>query len=279
VRFASANAWGENPAVTRGTEPAAAPSQRNGSATPSGFPEGITNTNGSSRIAVSPPEEPTAAQIGNMRTAVCFQCGHTHTLSKSASSSICPSCSSYISLRDVDVRNDSRQKIKTRGDVVVHREASLCGSTLSCHNLKVLGEMTGSANCSGDASFASRCKMLGIFSCKTLTIDKKGDVVFLQPVYVEDLVIAGKVRGDFYCVGTVTIGKNGSLDGEVLAQSLSIQPGGILNASARISRSGNQVAEEFRARQGHSKPSPSASPRKESGLHPGWVGGEAPSAA
>lgn len=168
-----------------------------------------------------------------LQTVACFECGRKHEVSAIASSTMCSSCGSYISLRKVRIRNDSRQKIKTRGDVTIQRKASH-GSALACRHLKVLGTVSGSVDCSGDAVFFSECRILGVFSSSSLTIRKKADVHFLRPVYAQNIVVAGKMTGNFYCSGRVTVAGTGSLHGELIARSVTVEPGGVLDASLRV---------------------------------------------
>lgn len=170
-----------------------------------------------------------------LRSVACFECGQEQQISASAASTICSACNGYISLRDVHVRNDSRQKIKTRGDVTIHKKASLHGSSLACHDLEVLGTLSGGVQCTGQASFSSDCRILGVFSCASLIVNKRSKIHFLQPVYAHEIVVSGEATGDFYCSGNVTVKKNGFLRGELIARSVSVEPGGRLDASFRVS--------------------------------------------
>ena len=169
-----------------------------------------------------------------LRSIACFECGKKQEVSAFVASCVCPACNAHVCLRKVHVRNDSRQKIKTRGDVTIHRRASLHGSSLACRDLKVLGKVSGSVDCSGDAAFYSECRIRGVFSCSTLSIRNKANVHFLRPVYAHNIVVTGEVKGDFYCSGSVTIGRTGSLTGELIARSVTVEPGGILDASLRV---------------------------------------------
>lgn len=180
------------------------------------------------------------------RTITCFDCAESQEVSSNATSTICPSCSAYISLRNVEIKNETRQKIRTCGDVIIHKKAAHHGSSLECRNLKVLGALSGNVECSGDAVFQSECRILGVFTCNRLIIRRRAQVAFLQPVYAQELEIYGKVTGDFYCSGVVTIHRGGTVHGDVLAKSLVTNPGGVLDAGLRICSGEAQAREEAR---------------------------------
>jgi len=169
-----------------------------------------------------------------MRTVACFECGCEEEVVASANSATCPSCKAHISLRNVHVRNDSRKKIKTRGDVTVHHNASLQGSNLCCRNLKVMGSISGNVECTGTASFYSDSRVRGVLSCEALRIRKNIVVHFEHAVNAREVEIAGEAFGHFFCSGGVEVGPEGLLRGEVIARTIKIDPTGTLEASLRI---------------------------------------------
>ncbi len=169
-----------------------------------------------------------------LRTVACFECGREQEVTATANSAICPGCKAHISLRNVHVRNESRRKIKTRGDVTIHRNASVQGSNLSCRNLKVMGTISGNVECTGTASFYSDCEVRGVVSCSILRVRKNVTVRFEHAVNAQEVEIAGDAFGHFFCSEGVTVGEGGVLRGEVIARTIAIDPSGSLQASLRI---------------------------------------------
>ncbi|NOX99218.1 MAG: polymer-forming cytoskeletal protein, partial [Verrucomicrobia bacterium] len=164
----------------------------------------------------------------------CFECGHIHEVSVAASSTQCARCSLYISLSDQEIREHYSRNIRTRGDVVIHRKGSVIGCEIACHNLTVLGKISGSVDCSGNAIFKNSGKVLGSMHCKHIVVDKKCELDFPQGIIAESADIYGVVRGDILCSGTVHIFKTGSVLGDATAKAIVMKDGGVLTGQMNI---------------------------------------------
>ena len=55
-------------------------------------------------------------------------------------------------------------------------------------------------------------------------------------MHATDVEIQARVTGTIYSTGLVLIGSNGSVNGDVTARSVSIEPGGELNGAMNIVR-------------------------------------------
>ncbi|MEM7147896.1 MAG: polymer-forming cytoskeletal protein [Verrucomicrobiota bacterium] len=183
---------------------------------------------------------------GAHRKVVCPDCGFAQQVSASATSSICPSCSAYTSLEDVHIQHDSPNKIKTQGDVFIHKNAALQTGSITCRHLHAQGSVSGKIYCTGNATFSAHSKIAGAFTCQHLLIHRDAQVSFLQPVRAHSLEIIGDTSGDFYCDGAVKIGPKAAITGELLAKSLSIDPGGKLNGNFHICRDEIHAQEALR---------------------------------
>jgi hypothetical protein len=53
------------------------------------------------------------------RLVICFECAATHKVAAASTSTICPACSTYIDLRNIEIKDRTNQRIRTRGDVIV----------------------------------------------------------------------------------------------------------------------------------------------------------------
>lgn len=155
----------------------------------------------------------------------CFNCGYCYTTVAEAQSSQCPKCSGYISLTDYEITEPWNRRIQTCGDVIIQKSGSVSGVTLQCHNLTVLGELAGSVECSGDLIIRSHGKIIGKVTCRKLRVEKGARVEFLNPVNAVTAYIAGNVRGQISCSGSVTLEKRAHLQGFVRTTSLIIKPG------------------------------------------------------
>lgn len=164
----------------------------------------------------------------------CFECGHIHEVSVAATSTQCARCSLYISLTDLDIREQYSRNIRTRGDVTIHRKGSVIGCEIACHNLTVLGKISGSVDCSGNAVFKNSGKILGSMHCKHIIVDRKCELDFPQGIIAESADIYGTVRGNILCSGTVHIFKTGSVLGDATAKAVVMKDGGVLTGQMNI---------------------------------------------
>lgn len=159
------------------------------------------------------------------REITCFECGSSFNALAEASSSQCPKCGSYISLRNYEITEHWNRRIETRGDITIHKSGTIAGATVRCHHLTVMGELSGSVECSGDLIIRSHGKIIGTVKCKNLRVEKGARVEFLNPVTAGSARIDGQVHGQLYCAGSVTLEKRAQLHGLVRTTSLVVKPG------------------------------------------------------
>ena len=170
------------------------------------------------------------------KDAECFDCGHKFKTGRSARSANCPACGAYISLEDVEINMTSTQVVKTRGDVLVRKRGRLSTSSVHCRDLECHGIIEANVTCSGDATFRTTGSIIGEIRCQRFVIEKGADVAFLNAVHATEVDIQARVTGTIYSTGPVLIGGNGSVNGDVTARSVSIEPGGELNGAMNIVR-------------------------------------------
>ena len=159
------------------------------------------------------------------RDVSCFNCGHSFTAIAEAQSSQCPKCSGYVSLSDYEITAHWNRRIETCGNVVIQKTGSVSVPTLRCHHLTVIGELTGSVECTGDFIIRSHGKIGGTVLCRSLRVEKGARVEFLNPVKATTAYIDGQVRGQISCTGAVTLEKRAHLHGLVRTSSLIVKPG------------------------------------------------------
>jgi cytoskeletal protein CcmA (bactofilin family)/ribosomal protein S27E len=170
------------------------------------------------------------------KDAECFDCGHKFKTGRSAKSANCPTCGSYISLEDVEINMTSTQAVKTRGDVLIRKRGRLSATSVHCRDLECHGIIEANVTCSGDASFRTTGSIIGEIRCNRFVVEKGADVAFMNPVHATEVEIQARVTGAIYSSGPVLITSNGSVNGDVTARSVSIEPGGELNGAMNIVR-------------------------------------------
>ena len=98
----------------------------------------------------------------------------------------------------------------------------------------MLGKISGSVDCSGNAAFKNSGKILGSMHCKHIVIDRKCELDFPQGIIAESADIYGTVRGNMLCSGTIHIHKTGSVLGDATARAILMKDGGVLTGQMNI---------------------------------------------
>lgn len=159
------------------------------------------------------------------RAVICFDCHRQHLAVAEAQSSQCPGCGAYISLQNYEINDRWNKRIRTRGDVLIAKNAAVSGVPILCHNLTVLGELAAAVECSGDLVIRSHGRIPGNVHCHTLRVERGARVDFLHGVHADRVFIDGEVTGQIQCTGAVTLEKSARLRGHVRASRLVVKKG------------------------------------------------------
>jgi cytoskeletal protein CcmA (bactofilin family) len=179
------------------------------------------------------------------RVVHCLDCATELHVSRQATSTLCRRCGCYVNLEDFDIRGHRRENIRTRGNVVIHRRASLSASEVACESLKVFGKISGKIDCSGDAMFRSSGKVVGAVRCRHIYIHKLSNIKFIPGIRAETAEIHGHVEGDIICEGTIRITKTGAVFGDCIAPAVSLEDGASLSGQMRFMKPDRAVEEEY----------------------------------
>ena len=184
--------------------------------------------------SLSRPAPSSSAGREPPRLVVCFDCQAHHRVSGSATSTICPGCSTYIDLRDIVIKERTSQRIRTRGDVIVEKKGSLLGTSVQCGSLTVMGSISGSIYASGEVRFKADGKIFGEVRCERFVLERRCVVHCLQPVHAGEIEIQGSVTGHFYAGRSIHLSRHASLTGSVSAPLMIVEPGAVLNGQMQV---------------------------------------------
>lgn len=159
------------------------------------------------------------------RQIQCLECDHQHEAPAEATSTLCPACGAYISLKDHVINSHWNRRIKTRGNVIIQKKGVVTDVTIHCHNILVQGTLKGGIDCSGDVTLNSPSKIMGQLHCKRLIIQKKADVAFANEVHCQEAIIDGHVTGNFICSGKLHLKKKAVLNGNIVVARMTIDKG------------------------------------------------------
>ncbi len=168
----------------------------------------------------------------------CFECRHVFKVSRSMRSAECTSCGATVCIEDIDINLYVTAPVRTRGDVIIRKPGHVATEFIECRDLRCLGIIDAAVRCQNEAVFRTEGTIKGPVNCRKLTIEKGADVTFLDPVHAGDMHINSRVTGELRATGKIVIGPYGSVNGDVTARSVAIEPGGELNGGMNIVRGG-----------------------------------------
>ncbi len=165
---------------------------------------------------------------------VCYECREPHSIIKTATSSLCPHCGTYISIKDHSINSLWNTSIRTRGNVRVEKKGSLNNLSVACNNLIIEGTFHSSADCQNDLIIRASGRITGKISCKKLLVEKKVEIECDQHITAEEVIIDGKLTGNITCTGNVTLHKKAVLVGNLKAKSMDLRDGASHQGSMQL---------------------------------------------
>lgn len=167
-------------------------------------------------------------------SVACFDCGAIQQLNSAASSTICPSCSAHMDLRDYKINTAFSRAIRTHGRVHVTPAGDLSSSSVVCRSAIIDGKLRGSLQCTHKVEFRAPAKVQGKLSAAEVVIGKKADVQFFRQIQVGSVEIRGRMSGEIAAETMVTIRGTGSLEGNVVARAINVEKGGTFSGQLII---------------------------------------------
>src|SRR5215472_14972683 len=186
----------------------------------------------------------------------CFDCKRKQQVSGAAASTICPSCSAHIDLRDYKITSAFSRSIRTRGNVHLSGKGDLASSSVVCQSALIEGRLRGNLHCD-TATINYSGKILGRISARQVVVERKADIHCFRTLRGENIEIKGRMSGEIIAQ-TVTVHKKGSLEGDVTARAISVEKGGMFSGQLAIGQIGLAQGEVLAGQK------PTASPPAES---------------
>jgi len=171
-----------------------------------------------------------------IRKIRCFSCEHKQEVSSAAQSSLCPSCGSYIDLRDLKISGPFGRSIQTQGEIYLTSKGELTSAKAACGSAIIEGKLRGSLVCNGKVLLRAHGKVMGGIEAYELVVEKKCDVECVRVVKAHSMEINGKISARVECQTAVVINKGGFLEGSVYARSISVEKGGFFSGELFIGK-------------------------------------------
>lgn len=171
----------------------------------------------------------------NRSTVVeCFECKRKQEVSGAASSTICPSCSAHIDLRDYKVNTSFSRSIRTHGEVHITAKGDLSSSNVRCRRALVEGRVRGNLECDESVRIDVSGKIPGRISARNALVERRAEVQFFRRLRVGNIEIRGRMVGEIVADGTVTVRKHAALEGTVRAKAINVEKGGLFSGELII---------------------------------------------
>src|ERR1700736_5940924 len=172
------------------------------------------------------------------RVVSCFECKRKHEVSDAATSTNCPGCSAQIRLRDCKITTRFCRSIRTRGDMLLTSKADLSSTSVICRSAVIEGKLRGNLECEDSMTLNLVGKIPGRIAAQNMIVERKADIHCFRRVRVTNIDIRGRMSGEIIATGSVTIGKGGTLEGNVTAKSIAIEKGGMFSGQLAIGQAG-----------------------------------------
>ena len=166
----------------------------------------------------------------------CFECKRKQQVSGAATSTICPSCSAHIDLRDYKITSGFSRSIRTRGNVHLSGKGDLASSSVECQSALIEGRLRGNLHCD-TATINYSGKIPGRISARYVVVERKADIHCFRTVRAEHIEIKGRMSGEIIAQ-SVTVHRKGSLEGDVTARAISVERGGMFSGQLAIGQVG-----------------------------------------
>jgi cytoskeletal protein CcmA (bactofilin family) len=165
----------------------------------------------------------------------CFDCKRKQQVCGTATSTICPSCSAHIDLRDYKITSGFSRSIRTRGNVHLTGKGDLGSSSVLCRSALIEGRLRGNLHCDETATINFAGKIAGRISARHILVERKAEIHCFRRVRAESVEIKGRMSGEIVAQ-TVTIQKKGALEGDVTARAITVEQGGMFSGQLVIGR-------------------------------------------
>jgi len=165
----------------------------------------------------------------------CFECKRKQQVCGTATSTICPACSTHIDLRDYKITSGFSRTIRTRGDVHLSGKGDLGSSSVVCRSALIEGRLRGNLHCDDTATINFAGKIPGRISARHVIVERRAEIHCFRRLQAETIEIKGRMSGEIVAQ-SVTIQKKGALEGDVTARAITVEKGGMFSGQLIIGR-------------------------------------------
>ena len=160
------------------------------------------------------------------REVKCFECGGYSSIPKNAISAQCSHCLAYIKVDTITLGPRShRTTTRTRGDVIVDKQAILHNYHIECENLIIYGQLSGDIQCERRCIVKHDQLFSGKLTCRNLSVAKHTKMVCAGSIRTFSCHVYGTFEGDITVDGVIHIHKSARVIGNITSNDIRIDTG------------------------------------------------------
>src|SRR5205814_9184965 len=176
----------------------------------------------------------TDAPAPERRRIACFDCGTEFDVAVSAQSTMCKKCSRHIDLLDHSISTAVSRNFRTHGTFVIQPRGYVFNCEAIVGDAVIRGRFLGKLVASRSLTIYSSAEIKGSFSAGCLIIPAQNLFRWKEQIKVGSAEIAGELLADLRAEHAVVIKSTGRLFGQMDANSLVVEEGGVLVGEIRI---------------------------------------------
>jgi cytoskeletal protein CcmA (bactofilin family)/ribosomal protein S27E len=180
------------------------------------------------------PKVESERKLHDSRQVTCLQCGTVLDVAVQAESTMCKRCSAHIDLRDYTINQAVSKNFRTHGSFTIGEKGYVFNTEAEVGDAVIKGRFLGKLNAHRSFTLYGGAEFKGSFKAGLLIIPAGSVLVWKTPLEIQSLEVGGELVAHVRIPGTVTLKATGRLFGDIEAQHLIVEPGGVLVGNVRI---------------------------------------------
>lgn len=173
------------------------------------------------------------------KAIVCYHCEHAFTIVGAQANTMCPACKEWLDVKDITVnRGNWSQDVVTAGSLVINTMGVVTGGVVVANRVVLKGKVEGGEIYATHQLEVHKNALLNLdhVTARDLVIQKGASFEVDEGLLdrFHNIELHGALTGIIRPTGKLTIHPSGYFTGSVEAASVDVKPGGILEASCRL---------------------------------------------
>lgn len=164
----------------------------------------------------------------------CYRCGTEHLVPHNSTKTQCPNCGAIISLVDRVITSPTSEVIDIRADLWIEFNGSLFSPMAICRNAEIEGRFAGILICEGRLHWFGSGNYPAQFRAQEVLVASDAKISCPHTIQAGRMIVRGLLEANVAVNGTLHILKKAILRGDVVAKSIQVDSGGVLEGNMKI---------------------------------------------